>query len=437
MFFLFDKVQYIGVMNAYRHAHISGVLLSLNDNGGDYYLAGRAVRNVVEYVARQTSLPNNILLPCHLPLPIPAFDSSHPLQLNPETGKYYQPSENNIRFNVKKRYLSQRSVDARSKVTSIVQFSPALEEDPEYGTVVNTYKVDAVGMPFITLSDGAAAISAGLGAAFPSCDFMHIECWSHLHPLSIKNQFINSNTLSFSIPDSAFENVIDLQQKKNLKSRLKRKVIDFIVHNLNLCRETISSALADIMMENLVVMIRDGSGSRGTGIALEELSLKVKNKYGRVTENGSFGLWRKSDICDMSFDHFDIDDGKMIQSNPRISNFVSGIPTSQSSIEAVNHRTKVELERRPLETCRLMEFFTGFISDIVKKDYGEYGFSYAAVPYGTGTGSNRATSSSHNKALADGMLFLGRGRGVEMIYDQRSYYHKDVSHFDVLVQLLI
>ena len=76
-------------MNAYRHAHISGVLLSLNDNGGDYYLAGRAVRNVVEYVARQTSLPNNILLPCHLPLPIPAFDSSHPLQLNPETGKYY------------------------------------------------------------------------------------------------------------------------------------------------------------------------------------------------------------------------------------------------------------------------------------------------------------------------------------------------------------
>ena len=69
------------------------------------------------------------------------------------------------------------------------------------------------------------------------------------------------------------------------------------------------------------------------------------------------------------FNHFETNDGTMIQPNPRISNFVFGIPTSQSSIESVNHRTKVRLERRTLETCRLMELFTGYISDIVRKDY--------------------------------------------------------------------
>ena len=144
-------------------------------------------------------------------------------------------------------------------------------------------------------------------------------------------------------------------------------------------------------------MIKNGTGSKSPCISLEQLSLKLKNRYKRITENGSFGMWRRSDVCDMPFDHFD-SDGKLQQSNPRISNFVAGIPSSQSSIESVNHRTKVELERRPLETCRLMEFFTTFISDIVKKDFNFYGFSYAPLPYGSGTGSTRSRSNVHNKS---------------------------------------
>ena len=55
-------------MNSYKHAHISGVLLSLDDNGGDYYLLGIAVRNVAEWVASQPSLPNNLQLLYHLPI---------------------------------------------------------------------------------------------------------------------------------------------------------------------------------------------------------------------------------------------------------------------------------------------------------------------------------------------------------------------------------
>jgi len=417
-------------MNAYRHAHISGVLLSLNDNGGDYYLVCRAVRNVVEWVARQSSLPNNIDLPYHLPLPIPAFDRTHPLTISQSDNKYYQPSSCPIFFRIKNRYNSQRCSEARAKVSSRVVFSPPLREDPADGTAVTTYHVDAVDMPLITLSDGAAAISAGLGAAFPSCDYLHIECWSHLHPLTIKNLFYNSNALSFSIPDSALGGIADVHRRNVMKSKLKKKVIDFVVYNLNLARNTMSSALADILMENMCEMIKNGTGSRSPCILLEQLSLKLKNRYKRITENGSFGMWRRSDVCDLSFDHFDTE-GKLQCSNPRVSNFVGGIPSSQSSIESVNHRTKVELFRRPLETRELMEFFTTFLSDIVKKDYNFYGFSYAPLPYGSGSESTRSRSNVHSKSLADGMVYLGRGQATEMVYDQRSYYHIDVSLFRI------
>jgi len=96
------------------------------------------------------------------------------------------------------------------------------------------------------MSDGAPAISAGSGASFPSCDYLHIECWSHLHPLTVKNLLNNSNTLSFSIPDSAIGNIADGHQRNIINSKMKKKVIDFIVYNLNLARNTISSALAGI-----------------------------------------------------------------------------------------------------------------------------------------------------------------------------------------------
>ena len=241
----------------------------------------------------------------HLPLPIPAFDSTHPLKISETDNKYYQPSSCDILFRIKNRYNSQRCCEARAKVSSRVVFSPPLREDPVDRSMVTTYHVDAVGIPFITLSVGAPAISAGLGAAFPSCDYLHIECWSHLHPLTIKNLFNNSNTLSFSIPDSAIGNIADGHQRNIMKSKLKKKVIDFIVYNLNLARNSISSALADILMENLCDMIKDGTGSRSPRISLQELSKKIENRYSRITENGLFGVWRRSDVCDMSFDHFD------------------------------------------------------------------------------------------------------------------------------------
>ena len=54
-----------------------------------------------------------------------------------------------------------------------------------------------------------------------------------------------------------------------------------------------------------------------------------------------------------------------------------------------------------------MDFFNEFISDTVKNDYKFFGFSYAALPYGSGISSSRASSREHSASIADGMLFLG------------------------------
>ena len=142
-------------MNSYKHSHISGVLLSLNDNGSDYFFLAHTVRNVCEWIASQATLPNNLELPCHLPLPIPAFNVDNPLQLNTTTGKYFQPNRNPILYIEKHRNKSSRCIEARNKVSSTTIFSPPLMEQIVHGTEVQTYRVDAVGMVFMSLSDGA------------------------------------------------------------------------------------------------------------------------------------------------------------------------------------------------------------------------------------------------------------------------------------------
>jgi len=243
-------------MNSYKHSHISGVLLSLNDNGGDYYLLGRAVRNVAEWVASQPSLPNNLQLPYHLPLPIPAFNVENPLQLNVSTRKYFQPNNNRVRFIIKPRYHSPRCNEARSKINSTTIFSPHLLQPLVHGQLLQTYRVDAVGIVLITLSDGAPAISAGLGAAFPSIDHLHIECWAHLHPIAIKNQFSLSSSLNLQIPDSAVAHITNSNNQKKEKRKLKKLVIDYTCETLNMVRDTISSALATIII--YIVCLRRG-----------------------------------------------------------------------------------------------------------------------------------------------------------------------------------
>jgi len=57
-------------------------------------------------------------------------------------------------------------------------YSPPLLAELQHDSNVLYYRIDAVEMPcFMTISDGDAGISAGLGGAFPSMDHQHIECW--------------------------------------------------------------------------------------------------------------------------------------------------------------------------------------------------------------------------------------------------------------------
>jgi len=61
---------------------------------------------VAEWISQQTSLPNNLQMPCRLPLPIPAFNVENSLKIHPDTGLYHQPSNNNIYYIIKERYKS-------------------------------------------------------------------------------------------------------------------------------------------------------------------------------------------------------------------------------------------------------------------------------------------------------------------------------------------
>ena len=104
-------------------------------------------------------------------------------------------------------------------------------------------------------------------------------------------------------------------------------------------------------------MVRTGLGNRCPRIALPALSYQVKAKFSRNIINGSFGCWRKSDVCDLSLNQFDFA-GSVQHTRKQISNCVSGIPTSQSSIESINARAKHKLNR-PKESSSVDEIFYG------------------------------------------------------------------------------
>jgi len=98
----------------------------------------------------------------------------------------------------------------------------------------------------------------------------------------------------------------------------------------------------------------------------------------------------------MSMEQFNVESGKLVDRNQRMSSFVCGIATSQSSIEAFNSLTKKM-------------------------------FSYSCLLYGMDTGFGRNTSTKHSESIMLGMTFLGFSTYTEFQFDQRSYYLTDVS----------
>ena len=144
-------------------------------------------------------------------------------------------------------------------------------------------------------------------------------------------------------------------------------------------------------------------------------------KYQRITQNGSRGFWRFSDIFD--FDLQLEEGGDASDKKKKVSNFFPNIPCSQSSIEATNKITKEEIERKPIEMTDLMEKFCSIWSENTIDEYKFYGFSFISCPfpYGGGSGNARLRSRDHSNAIWEGMSYLGRNEETnELEYDQRT-----------------
>ena len=109
--------------NATRHAHIAGHMLSMSENGGDYFLASRAIRNTIE------SLPNNLKLHCNFLSPLPAFFALSPLKFRASSNKYIQPCNIESQAAYSDSFGSNIADNQRKMVSNEVQFFPSLIVD--------------------------------------------------------------------------------------------------------------------------------------------------------------------------------------------------------------------------------------------------------------------------------------------------------------------
>ena len=170
----------------------------MSENGGDYFLASRAIRNTIEYLSALQNLPNNLTLPCNLPSPLPAFSSLFPLKFCDTTNRYTQPSDIELKASYSDSYKSTVAESQRKMVSNNVKYFPSLIVDAAPNTAQTTFTFSTLSIQFVTLSDGAKAIRNGLLAAFPQVDF-HIDCWSHLE-LTITKKRIKNVTMHLTYP---------------------------------------------------------------------------------------------------------------------------------------------------------------------------------------------------------------------------------------------
>ena len=116
----------------------------MNDNGGDYLFLCRAVRNVIEWIACQNNLPNNLKLPCNLPLPISAFNVDYPLIFNEGTGLYEQPANEAVfKYTIGNRHKLNEVQESMNKISESAVYSPPLLQEPNDGDVIQFYRVGA------------------------------------------------------------------------------------------------------------------------------------------------------------------------------------------------------------------------------------------------------------------------------------------------------
>lgn len=167
--------------------------------------------------------------------------------------------------------LWKHSFHVSEKISRLERLEKALEL--QHDSNVLYYRIDAVEMPcFMTISDGDAEISAGLGGAFPSMDHQHIKCWSHLSP-DMKNKWNKSTDWNLQIPESALNHITERRKNKKQRNdwRNARNIFDQV-------RFTSSSGLGDLLMHSLHLSLVTGHGYMAPlRVRLPEFSERVRS----------------------------------------------------------------------------------------------------------------------------------------------------------------
>ena len=117
----------------------------------------------------------------------------------------------------------------------------------------------------------------------------------------MKNKWNKSTDLNLQIPESALNHITERRKKQKEKERLKKRVKEVIRNILDQVRFTSSSELGDLLMYSLHLSLVTGHGYMAPlRVRLPEFYERVRSKYVRQTLNGSIGVWRFSDVCDLS-----------------------------------------------------------------------------------------------------------------------------------------
>jgi len=205
---------------------------------------------------------------------------------------------------------------------------------------------------------------------------------------------------------------------------LKKRVQEVVRNIFDQERFTSSSGLGDILMHSLHLSLVTGHGYMAPlRVRLPEFSERVRSKYVRQTLKGSIGVWRFSDVCDLSLTQYTEDE--LIKNRiQRIASYFGGMPFSQSSLEGRNKIVKEDFDRTPRKIVELLNEFRVYWSDEIRSYFERYGFSYVPLPYGSGT-NNRY--HFHSQSISEGMLYVGYSLGSDSCYDQRKIFINDVS----------
>ena len=224
-------------------------------------------------------------------------------------------------------------------------------------------------------------------------------------------------------------------QRLALAKKIKKEFWDFVHTSINAIREARTCVVADAIVQEFVCMIRHGA-IPNIAISLPRVADRLGNSFMRITESGSWGLWRFSDVFDSSKKNLGGFDEGIEGLNWYVfseTSAVMNIPLSQSSIEAWNGNIKIHGDRLKQKIVSLIDSINNFLMKNTREEYDRYGFSYAALPYGGGSANKRSRSFLFSEALRDGMDFcgqldtiiLGDHRGFALTQENKTYMFRN------------